>query len=218
MRIDILTIFPDLIYNYCEDSILARAQKSGKVQICAYDFRNFTSDKHRRVDDKPFGGGPGMILQVQPIYSCLENLGLVRNGKKLKIKNTKIIALDPDGKKFDQKMAKKFSKLDRLVLISGRYEGFDERVYKFVDERISVGDYVLSGGELPALTVTEAVARLVPGVLGNSQSLSEETFVDGVVEYSQYTRPENFMGMKVPPVLLNGDRKKIGEWRRKNSR
>lgn len=240
MQIDILTIFPDLIYNYCEDSILARAQKNGKVKIFAHDFRDFTDSKYRRVDDKPFGGGPGMILQVQPIYSCLENLGVVKNGKKTKQKNTKIIIMDPDGKKFDQKMAKKFSKLDRLVLISGRYEGFDERVYKFVDERISVGDYVLAGGELPALTVAEATARLVPGVLGNEKSLLEETFnhvtcnakriasdtkksyklqvKKYMIEYPQYTRPENFMGMKVPPMLLSGDHKKIGEWRKLQSK
>lgn len=234
MRFDILTIFPDLIYHYVEGSILARAQKSGQIQIKAHDFRAFTLDKHQRVDDKPYGGGPGMILQVEPIYRCLENLGLVKEGKKVKNKKTKIIILDPDGKKFDQKMAKHFSKLDNLIIISGRYEGFDERVYKYVDERVSVGDYVLAGGELPALIITEATARLSPGVLGNKESLWEETFnrvtystkhvtantknryklqVTGYVEYPQYTRPENFMGAKVPPVLLSGNHKKIEEWR-----
>jgi len=218
MRFDILTIFPDLIHHYSDESILGRAQKSGKVEICAYDFREFSDDKHRRVDDRPYGGGAGMVLQVSPIYKCLEKLGLVKNGKKVKQTKTKIIIMDPDGKKFDQKMAHKFSKLDRLVLISGRYEGFDERVYKFVDEKISVGDYVLAGGELPALIIAEATARLIPGVLGNQESLIEETFVEGTIEYPQYTRPEDFMNLKVPKVLLSGDHKKIAEWRKNHSR
>ena len=126
--------------------------------------------------------------------------------------------MDPDGKKFDQKMAKQFSKLDNLIVICGRYEGFDERVYKFIDEKISVGDYVLAGGELPALTITEATARLIPGVLGNQESLIEETFVQGLLEYPQYTRPENFMGLKVPKILLSGDHKNIAQWRQKNTK
>lgn len=217
MRFNILTIFPDLIHNYSGMSILGRAQKSAHLEIVANNIRDFSLDKHHRVDDTPFGGGPGMVLQVEPIYHCLENLGLVKNGKKIKKSKTKIIIMDPDGKKFDQKMAKQFSKLDNLVIVCGRYEGFDERVYKFVDERISVGEYVLAGGELPALTIIEAVARLIPGVLGNTESLKEETFVEGVIEYPQYTRPEDFMGLKVPPVLLSGDHKKIEQWRQKNT-
>jgi tRNA (guanine37-N1)-methyltransferase len=216
MRFDILTIFPDLIYQYGNDSILGRGQRNDLIDIKAHNFRDFSASKHHTVDDKPFGGGPGMVLQVEPIYRCLENLGLVKNGKKIKKFKTKIIIMDPDGKKFDQKMAKQFSKLDNLVIICGRYEGFDERVYKFVDERISVGEYVLAGGELPALTITEATARLIPGVLGNFKSLEEETFVEGTIEYPQYTRPENFMGLKVPSVLLSGDHKKIKQWRQKN--
>lgn len=218
MHFDILTLFPDLIHNYCEDSILGRAQKNDFIQVRAHNFREFSLDKHRSVDDKPFGGGPGMILQVEPIYRCLENLCLVKNGKKIKKAKTKIIIMDPDGKKFDQAMAQKFSKLEDLVIICGRYEGFDERIYKFVDEKISVGDYVLAGGELPALTITEATARLVSGVLGNKESLAEETFVEGTIEYPQYSRPENFMEQKVPKILLSGDHKKIGEWRKKHSR
>lgn len=225
MQFNILTLFPDLIYNYCQDSILGRAQTKELIQVVANNFRDFTLDKQRHVDDKPYGGGAGMVLQVEPIYRTLENMGLVENGKKIKpvfakatARRSKIIIMDPDGKKFDQKMAKQFSKLDNLVIISGRYEGFDERVYKFVDERISVGDYVLAGGELPALIITEAVARLVPGVLGNSESLKEETFESGAIEYPQYTRPENFMSLKVPKILLSGDHKKIGEWRKGKSR
>ncbi|MBI5731994.1 MAG: tRNA (guanosine(37)-N1)-methyltransferase TrmD [Candidatus Magasanikbacteria bacterium] len=219
MRFDILTIFPKIIKDYSSESILKRGQKKGLIKIEAHDFRRFARDKHRKVDDAPYGGGAGMVLKVEPIYCCLESLGLVKNNKNIRKRDekVKVIILDPAGKKFDQKMAGRYAKLDRLVLICGRYEGFDERVYKFVDEKISIGDYVLSGGELPALVVTEAVARLVPEVLGNPESLKEETF-EGFVEYPQYTRPENFSGLKVPKVLLSGYHKKIEEWRRKKSR
>lgn len=223
MKFDVLTIFPEIISSYSSQSILGRGQKGGHIQIEAHDFRKYSTDKHGRVDDSPYGGGPGMVLQAQPIFDCLKNLGLVtqdKNGKpkKNKIKNTKVIIMDPAGKKFDQKMAQKFAKLDKLVLIAGRYEGFDARIYKFVDERVSVGDYVLAGGELPALTIVEATARLVPGVLGNADSLKEETFEKNQKEYPQYTRPENFIGLKVPKVLLSGDHKKIGEWRKEKSK
>jgi len=231
MQFDILTIFPDLIYHYSNDSILGIAQKKNLIKIIAHNWREFAVGKHQPVDDTQYGGGAGMVLKVDPIYYCLESLGLARGGKKLKIENCKlkIIALDPAGKKFDQTMAKKFSKLDRLILISGRYQGFDERVYKFVDEKVSVGDYVLSGGELPALAVVEATSRLIPGVLGNQESLSNETFNDkfpisnvksnpkSKFQKSEilYTRPDNFLGLKVPKVLLSGDHKKIAEWRKK---
>jgi len=237
MRFDILTIFPETIYNYCSESILGRAQKAGLIKIGAHNFRDYTADKHHRVDDSPYGGGPGMVLQVQPIYDCLKALGVLslrgtrlgRGRSNLQNKKiaalptvarndsrTKIIIMDPAGKKFDQKMAEKFSKLERLVIISGRYEGFDERIYKFVDEKISVGDYVLAGGELPALVLVESVSRLLPGVLGNEESLKEETIV-GKNEYPQYTRPEDFMGLKVPKILISGDHQKIAEWRKKYS-
>lgn len=218
MKFNILTLFPDLIHDYAQASILGRGQKNGQIEIIAHNFRDFTLDKQHHVDDKPYGGGAGMVLQVEPIYRCLENLGLVKNGKKVKQPKTKIIIMDPDGKKFDQRMAKQFSKLDDLTIICGRYEGFDERIYKFVDEKVSVGDYVLAGGELPALTITEATARLIPGVLGNQESLLEETFVQGVLEYPQYTRPEVFMGLKVPEILLSGDHKKIEKWRQENTK
>jgi len=219
MKFEILTLFPEVVEKYAETSILSRGQKNESIKIDVHNFRDYTSDKHNKVDDSPYGGGAGMLISPQPIYSCLENLGLVKGGKKVKIKNTKIIIMDPAGKKFDQKMANRFSKLDRLVLISGRYEGFDARVYKFIDERVSVGDYVLAGGELSALIITEATARLVPGVLGNPESLTEESHNLGVKkikkEYPQYTRPEIFMGLKVPKILLSGDHKKIEEWRDK---
>lgn len=218
MQFNILTLFPDLIHDYSQASILGRGQKNGQIEILAHNFRDFTLDKQHHVDDKPYGGGAGMVLQVEPIYRCLESLGLVKNGKKAKQSKTKIIIMDPDGKKFDQKMAKQFSKLENLIIICGRYEGFDERIYKFIDEKVSAGDYVLAGGELPALTITEATARLIPGVLGNEESLLEETFVQGALEYPQYTRPEVFMGLKVPEILLSGDHKKIEKWRQENTK
>jgi len=249
MQFDILTIFPKIITDYVGESILKRGQESGAIKITALDFRKFAADKHHKVDDTPYGGGAGMVLKVEPIYKCLESLGLVKNGKKNRQKGGKIkvIILDPAGKKFDQKKAAQYAKLARLVLICGRYEGFDERVYKFVDEKISIGDYVLSGGELPALAVAEATARLVPCVLGNPESIKEETFggfgleskkcaagtgagagaaIDGeclvgkriiIVEYPQYTRPEEFLGMKAPKILLSGNHKKIKEWRARRS-
>jgi len=220
MRFDVLTIFPEIISSYASESILKRGQKAGAIVITAHNFRDFATDKHHSVDDSPYGGGPGMVLKVEPIYHCLQSIGVLRN-QKSKIKNlkSKIIIMDPAGKKFDQKMAKKFSKLERLVMICGRYEGFDERIYKFVDEKISIGDYVLSGGELAALVVLEATARLVPGVLGKQESLKEETFARAeYVEYPQYTRPAEFMGMKVPKLLLSGDHKKIKEWRESKSK
>jgi len=240
MKFDILTIFPNIIDSYANASILGRAQKKKKVKITAHDFRKYSKDKHGKVDDKPFGGGPGMILQVQPIFDCLKKIKAINKKSKIENRKSKIIVMDPAGKKFNQRMAEKFSKLDRLVIISGRYEGFDARVYKLADERVSVGDYVLAGGELPALVITEAVARLVPGVLGNPDSLLEETFANKELgirnkglnkkkpnssflihnsnkEYPQYSRPETFNGWKVPKVLLSGDHKKIQEWRNKNS-
>ena len=217
MKFDILTLFPDIVYNYASESILKRAQKAGLIKVAAYNFRDYTKDKQRHVDDHPYGGGAGMVLQIQPIYDCLKAIKADR-GKGAK---TKIVIMDPSGKKFDQRMAEKFSRLDRIILVCGRYEGFDERIYKLADEKISAGDYILSGGELPALTVVEAVSRLIPGVLGNEESLVEESHggkTNIKTEYPQYTRPEDFNGMKVPKVLLSGDHKKIAEWRKKHSK
>lgn len=249
MKFDVLTIFPEIINDYCNKSILGRAQKTGVIKVTATNFRDHTLNKQKHVDDSPYGGGAGMVLSAEPIFNCLKELkalslrGVKRRGNLavsegllLYTRNdkTRVIIMDPAGKKFDQKMAKKFSKFDNLVLIAGRYEGFDARIYKFVDERVSVGDYVLAGGELPALTIIEATSRLIPGVLGNAESLKEETFNTppfipplqgegrgegfGSKEYPQYTRPENFMGLKVPKVLLSGDHKKIEEWRKKHSK
>jgi len=241
MKFEVLTIFPEIINDYCSKSILGKAEANGLIEVISHNFRDFTLDKHNRVDDSPYGGGAGMVLQVEPIYRCLEKMGLVRNGKKSKIKNlkSKIIIMDPAGKKFDQRQAEKLAKnYNRLIFVCGRYEGFDERIYKFVDEKVSVGDYVLAGGELPALTIIEAVSRLIPGVLGNVESLKEETH-NGLrttdyrrqneaktedrrpksnKEYPQYTRPENFMGLKVPKILLSGNHALIENWRKKKQK
>ena len=208
MQYDIITIFPKILDSYFNESILKRAQQARLINIKTHDLRDYTADKHRSVDDAPYGGGPGMVLMVEPIYKCL---------KKIKRqKKSRVILLDPAGKQFDQKMAEKFSKLDQLVFICGRYEGIDARVDNLIDEKISVGPYVLSGGELPAAIIIEATARLLPGVLGKIESTEYETFAgekSDVVEYPQYTRPENFKGMKVPEILLSGNHKKIEKWR-----
>lgn len=221
LQFDILTIFPEMFPGYLDESIIGRAQKKKLVKIRLHNFRDYATDKHKTVDDSPYGGGPGMVLKVEPIYRCLQK---VTRAKK---KKRKIVLLTPQGKTFDQPMARRFSKLDQIVLICGRYEGFDERVRGLVDEQVSIGDYVLTGGELPAMVIVDTVARLVPGVVGKKISLAEETFAQkGYIEYPQYTRPEEskykrqgkVTKAKVPPVLLSGDHKKIAEWREKNTR
>lgn len=236
MQFDILTLFPDLIHHYASDSILGRAQSKKLIEIKAHNFRKYSDNKWGHIDDKPYGGGAGMVIQVGPVFEMLKSIKAIKSNKPkgkeiLKIEKrdpkTRIIIMDPAGKKFDQRMAEKFAKLDRLVIIAGRYEGFDARIYKLADERISFGEAVLAGGELPALSIVEATSRLIPGVLGNVASLDEETFgkkikksadvQEKIKEYPQYTRPENFFGWKVPPVLLSGDHKKIAEWRKKMS-
>jgi tRNA (guanine37-N1)-methyltransferase len=220
MIFDIITIFPKIFDSYFRESILARAAKRGLIKIKIHNLRDWADDRHKTVDDRPYGGGPGMILKVEPIYHALHTL-------KPKVKNqkSKVVMLTPAGKTFSQKIAQKFSKLDRMILLCGRYEGFDARVEKFVDEKISIGDYVLSGGELPAMVLVEAVARQIPKVIGHKHALDEETFVKkDYIEYPQYTRPEKFKvqsskfkikELRVPKILLSGNHKKIAEWRRK---
>ncbi len=211
MRFDIITIFPGIFGSYLDESILQRARKKKLISTHIHDLRAWTSDKRKVVDDRPYGGGPGMILKVEPIVKALR---AIKRKKK-----SRVILLDPAGKQFTHALAKKYSKLDQLIFVCGRYEGFDERVKKFVNERISIGPYVLSGGELPALVILEAVARLIPGVLGNIESIKDEShFVEGYIEYPQYTRPEIFDGCRVPRVLLSGDHKKIDKWRAKRKR
>lgn len=225
MQFDFITIFPDIIHHYANESIVGRGQRKQLISIKAHDLRAHSTDKWGHVDDKPYSGGAGMILQIGPIVETLKSIKVI-TAKKTKDtplvitkrdKKTKIILLDPAGKKFDQKMAEKLSKFDRLVFICGRYEGVDARVSKVIDERISIGDYVLAGGELAALTIMEATARLIPGVLGNAASIVEETTADAK-EYPQYTRPENYEGWKVPKMLLSGNHAEITLWKKKRQK
>lgn len=208
MRIDILTIFPKMFDSVLNESIVKRARIKGKVKFNIYDLRDYTDDKHRKVDDRPFGGGSGMVMRVEPIFNCLEAI-------KRKGKSSKIILLTPQGKRLNQDKAKKLSKLTHLILICGHYEGVDERVRSsLADEEISIGDYVLTGGELPAMVLIDAIVRLIPGVLGDKNSLNFESFEGNLLEYPHYTRPASFRKMDVPEVLVSGDHHKIEVWRR----
>ncbi len=219
MKFDIITIFPKLVESYFDESILQRAQRQKLLKIKTHNPRDMARDKHKKVDDKPYGGGPGMLMMIEPLYKTL---------KKIKrAKQSKVILLDPAGRQFDQALAKKMARLDQLIFICGRYEGVDARLDKFIDEKISIGPYVLSGGELAAMVITEAVARLIPGVLGKQASLREETHTrPGYVEYPQYTRPEVFTyrekgklkKLSVPKVLLSGNHQQIKAWREKHRR
>jgi tRNA (guanine37-N1)-methyltransferase len=218
MRIDILTLFPKMFENILGESMLKIAQKKGLVKINVLNLRDWTDDAHRTADDKPFGGGPGMVMKVEPVYRALEELG-VTPGRCNAIhqrphhRGTRVILLTPQGQKFDQKTAKKLAKEKRLVLICGHYEGVDERVRDLVDDEISIGDYILTCGELPAMVLADAVIRLLPGALGHKDSTISESFENGLLEYPQYTRPAEFNGLKVPDILLSGNHKKIEGWR-----
>lgn len=211
MRFDIITIFPNIFKSYFSESILKRAEEKQLIKIGVHNLRDFTTDKHHKVDDKPYGGGPGMVIKIEPIYKAVQKL----KAKSAKRK-AKVILFSTRGKKLDSKIAKRLSKYDQLILICGRYEGVDERVAKYVaDEEISIGDYVLSGGELPAMVLVEAVSRYIPGVLGKYESLEE---IKG--SYPVYTRPEVFepkngKNWRVPKVLLSGSHKDIDKWRKK---
>jgi len=216
MKFDIITIFPNIFDSYFNESIIKRAQQKKLVKINIYNLRDYTFDKHKTVDDRPYGGGSGMVLMVDPIEKAIKNIKKVypvQQGKK-----SKIILLSAKGKKLDQKMVCQFSKLDQLILISGRYEGVDERVAKYiVDQEVSIGNYVLTGGELPVMVLLDSVIRLIPGVI-TKESLKEESFSKGKnIEYPHYTRPENIRingkERKVPKILLSGNHKKIEEWR-----
>lgn len=191
--------------------MLKIAQKKRLVNIDVHDIRDWTSDFHKTADDKPFGGGPGMVMKLEPLWRALKDLSKSIKGKD---QRPKTILLTPQGKKFDQSIAKRLAKEKKLVLICGHYEGFDERIRGLVDEEISIGDYVLTCGEIPALVLVDAVVRLIPGVLGHKDSTRSESFEESLLEYPQYTRPAEFEGMKVPDILLSGDHKKIDAWRR----
>lgn len=236
MKADIVTIFPDFFRGPLDHGITRRAAEMGLVKIEIHDLRQFTHDRHRTVDDRPFGGGEGMVLKAEPIFECLEPLGLASREQRLAgASKESVILLSAQGQRFTQKVAAELAVLDRIVLICGRYEGVDERVSDFLaDREISIGDYILSGGELAAAVIVEAVTRLLPGAVGNEASTRQESFTahvpatevsaadstcgsGGLLDYPHYTRPADFRGMPVPEVLLNGDHQQIRRWRREQA-
>ncbi|MFA5069726.1 MAG: tRNA (guanosine(37)-N1)-methyltransferase TrmD [Patescibacteria group bacterium] len=212
MQFDILTIFPAIFSSFLKESIFKKAQEKKQVKVNLHDFRRFAAGRHRTVDDKPYGGGPGMILKVEPLYACLKT---IKRKKK-----TKVIILSAKGKMYDQKIAQRLSREEQLIFLCGRYEGIDERIKKFADLELSLGPYVTMGGEVAAMVMMESIARLIPGVLGKHISLEEESYSQNLkyLEYPQYTRPPVFKGAKVPAVLLSGDHKKIKGWRDKSAK
>jgi len=236
MKADIVTIFPDFFRGPLDHGITRRAQEMGLVKIEVHDLRQFTHDRHRTVDDRPFGGGEGMVLKPEPIFDCLEPLGIASREERIsRATKESVIVLSAQGERFTQKTASELAALDRIVLICGRYEGVDERISDFLaDRELSIGDYVLSGGELAAAVVIEAVARLLPGAVGNEASTRQESFTahapandasgpdstcgsGGLLDYPHYTRPADFRGMPVPEVLLNGNHDEIRRWRREQA-
>ena len=210
LRFDIITIFPNVISAVTNESIIKRAQEKKKVVIKVHDLRDYTNDKHYKVDDRPFGGGPGMVLTVQPLFDAVKRI----KGRR----KARVIYMDPGGKPFAQPRAKQLTKERNLIIICGHYEGIDDRVREhLVDESISIGDYVLTGGEIPAMVVVDAVTRLIPGVLGKEESLVTESFEHNLLEAPAFTRPANFRGIKVPDVLLSGNHLAIKKWQNEES-
>jgi len=215
MIFNILSIFPEIFNSYFSESIIGRAQKDNLIKIVTHDLRQWTDDKHRTIDDTPYGGGAGMVMKIEPIYKGLESIKALASSSR---KKAKTILFSPKGKKWSQQMAKEYSKLDELTMICGRYEGVDERILEFIDDQVSIGDYVLTGGEIPAMILVDSISRLLPGTLGNAESSEDESHSQpGVLEYPQYTKPEIFKvgdkEYKVPDVLLSGHHKKIKTWR-----
>ncbi len=208
LRFDIVSIFPGMFESPFGDSIIQRAREEGLLDLRVHDLRDYSLNKHRKVDDTPFGGGVGMVMNVEPIARVVAAI-------KKEVPETRTILLSPGGRPFDQEKAWELSRLPSLTLICGRYEGIDERVrLHFVDEEISIGDYVLTGGEIPAMVLVEAISRLVPGVLGDPESVVEESFTGELLEYPQYTRPRDYQGFRVPEILVSGDHKKIRDWQK----
>jgi len=204
----VVSLFPDMFAPFTQQGVIGRAVKSGKLSVDTFNPRDFTHDRHRTVDDRPYGGGPGMLMMVKPLTDAIQA------AKKVGGENSSVIYLSPQGKPLDQAGVKRLAGIERTILICGRYEGIDERVIEsHVDEEVSIGDYVLSGGELPAMVLMDAVARLVPGVLGHKASAVEDSFTDGLLDCPHYTRPEVLDGQAVPEVLLSGDHEKIRQWR-----
>lgn len=228
IRFDIITLFPEVIAPYASASMLGRAQKEKLVKIVGHDLRKYSKDKHKKVDDTPYGGGAGMVMMVQPIDDAVEDVKMKKKFLRKHIPSVRVIVTSASGKKFTQADARRLAKYDQVIFICGRYEGIDHRVEEVVaDEALSIGDFVLTGGELPALVMTDAIARNIPGVLGNVETLHEESHdTEGFLEYPQYTKPEVYsrkvgkkvaVDLTVPSVLLSGNHKKIGEWRRGES-
>jgi tRNA (guanine37-N1)-methyltransferase len=213
LRVDIITIFPDYFREVFEYGIIRRARAASLVEIKAHDLRSWTADKHKMVDDRPFGGGDGMVLKPEPIFAAVESMTGARRRADVP-SGKRVVLLSPQGKQFTQSIASEFAQSDQLVLICGRYEGVDERVAKaLVTDELSIGDYVLSGGEPAALVVVDAVVRLIPGALGSETSATTESFSDGLLDYPHYTRPPDFEGMRAPEVLLTGHHAEIERWR-----
>lgn len=218
MKVDIITLFPEMFKGPFDESIIKRAKEKGLVEIKIHDLRKWAVDKRGTVDDRPYGGGTGMVLIVKPIVKALDELK-----KSCPVSHVscheKIVILTPQGKVFNQRTAQKLSRLKHLILLCGHYEGFDERIRRFVDEEISIGDYILTGGEIPAMVLVDTIARLIPGVLEKPEAIEFESFSNSkiphtqLLEYPQYTRPENFRGLKVPKILLSGNHQKIAKWR-----
>ena len=210
MKIDVLTLFPGMFTGPLDESIIKRARESGQLSLSIHNLRDYTHDRHRTVDDRPFGGGPGMLLKPEPIFEAVERL----SGPQ-----THVVLLTPAGRPFTQAVAQELAVREHLLLICGSYEGVDERVREaLVDDELTIGDYVLTNGALPAMVVTDVVVRLIPGVLGDDESAKEESFSEGLLEYPHYTRPAEFRGMKVPDVLLSGHHAEIEKWREEQSR
>lgn len=206
MKITVLSLFPEMFSPILNSSILKRAQEKSLVEFEIINFRNFSQNKHNTVDDTPYGGGAGMVLSIEPIYYALES---IQDRDK-----AHIVLLTPQGSVYNQAKARSFAKFEHLVFICGHYEGFDERIRSLVDEEISVGDYVMTGGEIASIAILDSVVRLIPGVLGSEDSYIHDSFFEDYLDYPQYTKPRDFKGMKVPEVLLNGDHKKIDDWRK----
>ena len=215
MRFDVLTLFPDIFPGYLGQSLLKRAIAAGLVEVCLHDIRNWTQDKHLKVDDRPYGGGPGMVMMVEPVVACVEAV------RAMAAEPGHLVMLTPQGRPLDQAGVERLAKHERIVLLCGRYEGFDERIRLLLEpEEISIGDYILNGGEVAAMVIIDAVIRLVPDVLGDAESSLSDSFsgTDRLLEFAQYTRPREYCGLQVPEILLNGDHGEIARWREENSR
>ena len=210
MKIDVLTLFPAMFAGPLDESIIKRAREAGRLDLAIHNLRDYAHDRHKTVDDRPFGGGPGMLLKPEPIFEAVESLAR---------EHTRVILLSPAGRQFSQSIARELAGLEHMLMVSGHYEGFDERVRKqLADDELSIGDYVLTNGALPVMVIIDAVTRLLPGVLGDEDSARDDSFSQGLLEYPQYTRPAEFRGMKVPEVLLSGNHAEIARWRAEQAR